>query len=492
MSLPFDEVRYASLMSRLEASEVKLSECLKIIDFRIDANTYKKDYIKTDNLISSMPHKPVKDCITKIQNFGAYSLCNNIVFCDSGYHFLMTQNVRHNFIDWSDMRYVDNGSHALLHKSHCSKNQVLVTMAGEYLGRVAVYNKDFISSSNQAIAKLTISKGFEPYYISTFLNTKYGQNQINRLKTITGQPNINMGLISELKIVILSDEFQKIVKDIVLGSYDLTNNSNHHHQTAQNILLTELGLADYRPPQTSVSVKTFSESFGSIGRLDAEYYQPKYDEIESKISAFKKIKIKNLVNYPVSSGITPKAGGNDYTVKEFGIPFVRAVDIIKDRVEIENCNYIKNKIHSGILKRTQLKQDDVLFSIAGTVGRCGIFDCTIEANINQAVSILRFDEAVIKRLYLICYFNSCIGELYISKYARQGLQTNLNLDEVSNLEVPILDMELQKQISEKIQQSFNLRKKSVTLLERAKQAVEMAIEQGEAVAIKWLEEKENE
>ena len=49
-------------------------------------------------------------------------------------------------------------------------------------------------------------------------------------------------------------------------------------------------------------------------------------------------------------------------------------------------------------------------------------------------------------------------------------------------------MEIQKQITEKIQQSFALRKKSAALLDRAKQAVEIVIEQGEDVAIKWLEE----
>ena len=66
----------------------------------------------------------------------------------------MTENVRHNFIDWNIEKYVDQESHDMLYKSHCSKGNVLVTMAGEYLGRVAVYNKESVCSSNQAIAKL--------------------------------------------------------------------------------------------------------------------------------------------------------------------------------------------------------------------------------------------------------------------------------------------------------------------------------------------------
>ena len=58
--------------------------------------------------------------------------------------------------------------------------------------------------------------------------------------------------------------------------------------------------------------------------------------------------------------------------------------------------------------------------------------------------------------------------------------------------LPQIDTEIQKEISQKVQESFALRHKSEQLLEYAKQAVEMAIEQGEDVAMKWLESKVSE
>ena len=215
------------------------------------------------------------------------------------------------------------------------------------------------------------------------------------------------------------------------------------------------------------------------GRLDAEYYQTKYDEVAKKLSYFKHIKINELVVYPVSSGATPKAGSDDYyTTKEKGIPFLRAVDIIDSRVVTDNFIYIKPRIHNEMLKRTKLQCNDVLFSIAGTVGRCGIFDYDFEANINQAIAILRFDEKIVKRLYVVLFFNSIIGKMVIEKYSRQGLQTNLNLEEVSNLSIPILPMSIQEEISLKIQKSFVLKAESKRLLEQAKLMVEQEIEKG--------------
>jgi hypothetical protein len=254
------------------------------------------------------------------------------------------------------------------------------------------------------------------------------------------------------------------------------NHSQTLYRQAEELLLETIGLKDFQPSQKGTNIKTFKESFLATGRLDAEYYQPKYEEIENAFDKFERIALSQIVSYPILSGVTPKAGGDDYTNKENGIPFIRAVDLVNGEVNTSNFNYIKPIIHTSILKRTQLRQGDVLFSIAGTVGRCAVFNHKFEANINQAVSILRFEETKIKREYLVTFFNSFIGTKFISKYSRQGLQTNLNLEEVGQLRIPIIDLTVQTKIATLIQQSFSLRRESERLLEEAKEMVEREIE----------------
>lgn len=65
-------------------------------------------------------------------------------------------------------------------------------------------------------------------------------------------------------------------------------------------------------------------------------------------------------------------------------------------------------------------------------------------------------------------------------------------DDIAKIPIPILDGEIQKDIAEKVQNSFALRRQSKQLLEYAKQAVEMAIEQGEDAALVWLKERSGE
>jgi restriction endonuclease S subunit len=309
-----------------------------------------------------------------------------------------------------------------------------------------------------------------------FCLTDEVQTILNCSQYGTEHPRFYECVFNELPLPKILFDLNDKINEIFEKCFHLRDQSQSLYRQAEKLLLETIGLKDFQPSQENINIKSFSESFLTTGRLDVEYYQPKYDLIEKRFDEFERIALSNLVSYPISSGVTPKAGGNDYTDEKDGIPFIRAVDMINGEVSTNNFNYIKSNVHNGILKRTQLKKYDVLFSIAGTVGRCAIFNHGFEANINQAVSILRFEETKVLRLYLVVFFNSYIGKEFVSKYARQGLQTNLNLEEVGALGVPVIDYSIQRQIAELIEKSFYLRGESKRLLDEAKGMVEKELE----------------
>ena len=69
--------------------------------------------------------------------------------------------------------------------------------------------------------------------------------------------------------------------------------------------------------------------------------------------------------------------------------------------------------------------------------------------------------------------------------------TAISKDELLSMPLPMIDEDVQKAIAAKVQESVSLRRQSKQLLEYAKQAVEMAIEQGEDTALEWLKDKVN-
>ena len=466
-------------MEGLEISEIKMSFLKKENrTFRIDSNFFIKKSLSVDNKIKSMNHFYISEENIVSGPFG--SSLKSDAYLNAGVPFIRIENIKNGFsISTDNLIYISEFDNSRLKSSQLFEDDLILSKVGNTIGyyaRVDSNIKNCNISENNIGIKLNSYNRDVKHYIMTFLNSKYGN--ILTLRRISGnaQPKLNVFDISEIPIPQFNEEFYKKISDKIIKADELKQHSKSLYSQAENLLLGELGLKDWRPKNTFHTTKKFSD-FAQSGRLDAEYYQPKYDEIEKELARFEQIKIKDFINYPVSSGSTPKAGDSQYYADcNDGIPFLRAVDIVESRIDTNDLVYIKKDVHNGLLKRTQLKKDDVLFSIAGTVGRCGIFDYDFEANINQAVAILRFEETKLKHLYVVQFFNSRIGQLIIQKYARQGLQTNLNLDELSNLPIPILPEAIQTKIASLIQQSFECKAQSKQLLEDAKRMVEEEIE----------------
>jgi len=475
------------LLEGLEVTILNLSECKKVIDFRIDANTYKKDYLKTEAIIQNKGFKTIEELSVSVQNFGAYSLCNHIKFLDDGIPFLMTENIRNNFIDWNIQKYVDLESHELLYKSHCKKGQVLVTMAGEYLGRVAVYDKDFVCSSNQAIAKVTLTQGLNPYIISTFLNTKYGQNQINRLKTITGQPNINMSLIKSLKILYFDKVFSNAIKELINKSEQNREKSKQTYTEAENILLQEIGVQNFEPSKDPVNIKSFKESFGITKRLDAEYYLKKYEQIVVKIKLQKHDILNNIVE--ISKSIEP---GSIHYSEEEGLPFYRVSDYNKYGLSKpdKELTYSFVSDNKELIEKLKPKKGTILFSKDGSVGTAYLLRDDLDGITSGAILHLKVKNSKeILPEYLTLALNSKLVQMQAERDAGGSIILHWRKEEIEQVVVPIIEITKQKQIAELVEESFKLKNKSERLSEIAKKAVEIAIETDEATAIKFINDK---
>ncbi|WP_177733450.1 restriction endonuclease subunit S [Flavobacterium inviolabile] len=463
-------------MEGLEVSVLNLSAVKNIIDFRIDANTYKKDYLRTEQILINLNSNSIENLTNSVQNFGAYSLTNYINFTETGVPFLMTENIRHNYINWNIQKYVDDESHKMLYKSHSSKGMVLVTMAGEYLGRVAVYDKNFVSSSNQAIAKLVVKEDNNAYFISTFLNSKHGQNQINRLKTITGQPNINMSLIKSLKVPLLSKIFETLIETIVKRSENLRDQSQQTYAQAEQMLLEAVGLQNFEPSQEAVNVKTFKESFLQSGRLDAEYYQPKYEEIIEKIKKSDYLQISQLVT--IKKSIEP--GSSSYQVE--GIPFIRVSNLSKYGISNPEIHLDKNEF-SEVIKP---KKDTILLSKDGSVGIAYKVSEDLQSITSSAILHLTVDNPKVNADYLTLVLNSKLVQLQAERDAGGSIIQHWKPSEIAEVIIPILDTQTQTQIATWVQESFSLKQQSEQLLDIAKRAVEIAIEENEEIAMAYI------
>jgi type I restriction enzyme S subunit len=153
------------------------------------------------------------------------------------------------------------------------------------------------------------------------------------------------------------------------------------------------------------------------------------------------IPLKTLTNV-ITKGTTPtKEQG--YT--ENGINFIRALSI-DDKGILDESTFLKiSEETNASLSRSILEEGDVLFSIAGVIGRVAIVEKKhLPANVNQALAIIRPDKERIDSMYISNILRSHEAQFYLGSRVVESVQANLSLSELGSFPVEELSISEQK------------------------------------------------
>lgn len=170
----------------------------------------------------------------------------------------------------------------------------------------------------------------------------------------------------------------------------------------------------------------------------------------------------------VTKGTTPKTYGFQYQTR--GVRFVKAESLAQGRIQQQLCAYVSKEAHDSFT-RSQLQSQDVLFTIAGTLGRVAtVEDEDVPANTNQAVSIIRLLEPELAP-YIARFLTSEAKTIADDGGRGTGLQ-NLNLQQVSELTIRLPPLPEQHRIVAKFDRLSGKSKRARDHLKHVPQLVE--------------------
>jgi type I restriction enzyme S subunit len=155
----------------------------------------------------------------------------------------------------------------------------------------------------------------------------------------------------------------------------------------------------------------------------------------------------------VTKGSTPTSYGFGYTKQ--GINFVKVENMANGCVARETIKEFVTQEAHDFLKRSQLAEKDVLFSIAGTIGRIAVVRGEdLPANINQAIAIIRCPWRFLNPQYLKTFLGSTWTRLSIQKKPRGVGMNNVSLEDVKNIIFPLAPINEQIRIVAKLEELF--------------------------------------
>src|SRR3989338_7526511 len=439
--------------------------------FRIDADFYRADYLNYLQQIYKHEEYFLKKILhpTEIKR----------VYEERGIQILLAQNVRNNELDFSNVVFMSESAKEELKRNKLQYDDVILTRSGANFGQSASYK---VADEIYACADVLViknSKEIKGGYLSTFLNTKQGRALLDRGSYGMAQPHIAPSYLYNLPIPRFDTNLENEINNLVNESEKYKFNSSSLYSQAEQLLLSELGLLEWKPQHTLSFVKNYSNT-KKDERFDAEYFQPKYEEI---IKAVKKYKggfdeLVNLVKIK-DKNFTPKDNEQYKYIELANISSNGEINGYSENFGNELPSRARRKVQKG---------DLIVSSIEGSLESIALITEDWE-NALCSTGFFAINSDKINSETLLVLLKTKVGQLQLKKGCKGTILTAISKDELSKIVLPKINSETQNKIKEKITEMYETKKLSKSLLELAKRGVEMAIEKNEQEAGEWIKRK---
>lgn len=466
-------------------------ECFTIlsneIEGRLDPHFYKPAFRLMYRNLSEVKFdvKSIAEISEKVTS-GATPLSGGDAYTtqDEGISFVRSGDINEDKnINFDEVLYIKKEIHdKKLRGSKLKKGDILIAIVGATIGQISIYDYDKEANINQAIALVRLNKNVNPEYVKAFMISTLGQKQLNRIKRPVARANINLDEIRGINIILPPLAVQnKIVALMDKAYFSKKSKEGEARKLLDSIndyVLDELGIKLPELENKMCFVVGSEEVEGS--RLDAYYFQPKFEEVEKAVSKGK-FEVKELkeITDKLLSGQRPKGGVRQI---EEGVPSLGGEHVLSNgKIKDYNLKFIPEEFHKTQLKSKIMKKDILIVKDGATTGKVGIipedypFD---EANINEHVFLLRVNREV-NPYFVFSFLKSEAGQMQINRDITGATITGIIRETTEKIKIPLPPLPIQNKIAEEVQQRMqkaeDLRKEAKEELENVKAEVEKII-----------------
>lgn len=474
----------------VEYSEVSLSELGQ--EMRFDADYWEPSYLRNEEVIKSKKHSLTKEFAPNPQYGISVAMNEEGV----GYSILKMDNIMEMLAEDKDAKFADVSAKTF-NQFKLKKFDVLFNRVNsdEFVGRTGIYLMDGEHTFASYLVRVDSGKPHTNCYLATFLNTKYGKTALQRVKRrAVNQANINAKELSNLNIPTPTETLQKEIQSLLVEAQKQKVLSENFYAQAGEEMLNILGLDDWKPK--TIKFKSYGVPFEidysfsnvtlsdvlSNDRLDSEFWDFKYLELQNILSGQKNISIGDTNYFSILTGIY----SNQYST-DTGKYYIRSVDI-SDQLLIDPKALYRtpNKFN----QKFEVYEGDILTSRVGSIGTVGYVTSEFNGSIISDNTLrIRLNQEQKELLPLYCaFYLSSVGVHFMKRLSRGSVQQRLNQSTLKSINIPSVSMSTQKKIERLLNKSFEAKEQSKRNLSISIRAVEIFIEKDEKEALKFIKQ----
>ncbi|MCG7623859.1 N-6 DNA methylase [Epibacterium sp. Ofav1-8] len=186
----------------------------------------------------------------------------------------------------------------------------------------------------------------------------------------------------------------------------------------------------------------------------------------------------------ITKGSSPNWQGVEYTDAAKGILFVTSENVGAGKLLLSKRKYVEQRFNE-IEQKSILQNGDVLTNIVGaSIGRTAIFELDEEANVNQAVCVLRANRAKLVPRYLMTLLNTPDYVSLLLGNSVENARANVSMGVLGKILIPLPQLDVQQAVMAEVEAEQSIVDGNRDLITRFEKKIDAAIARvwGEAKA----------
>lgn len=453
---------------------------------RLDSGYFDKQALHAVGLLEGQTTESL-GAITSTLRKGIFDIkADTYVEEGEGVPFVRIGDMKGGLIEASSTAWISSEAH--------TKEMKTALLFGDIcLSKTAYAAASFINLAecnvSQDVVAVKLSKDgaqrFKGGFVTSYLNGKIGLPIMSRYFQGNVQQHLSLEDAKKIELPCLSDALQNRVHNCVVNANVRRKEALERVGQAETALLKALGLANWTPPEPLSYVASSADAFAS-SRLDAQYFMPAKAEVQE---ALRKLPGKLLGERfaSVRQMMNPKKDGVPHFVRNFDLTdaLQPILDDEKEPVATEEIGSMKKTFKNGDVAISRLRaylREIAVVRTDGKIPSVGSSEFIVLRPKTKA------DQAISPET-LLTFLRSAPVQT-ILKWCQDGSQhPRFSEGDLLAIHLPDAVEAASAEIAANVLEGFEARRKARALLEAAKRAVEIAIEDSEAAALAYLDKQ---
>ncbi len=390
-------------------------------------------------------------------------------------YFLQAADITTPFINAESMVCVSQDDWVRYPKGRIKPGELLIEVKGK-AEKVALVPKNFPAKTlvTGTCFKLNTYDEVDQFFLIAYLTCRYGQVLKDRLKTNLLVSYLAKDDLYSLPIPCFSLPLKNRIRDVIELCFAQDRERQGNMKAAESTLMRSLCLENWQAPEPPSYVRNCSEAFAA-GRLDSQFFSPRVQAL-----------MKSLGRDGLSIGAVAPPRHHAFDPEKVGLNF-QYIEIGDVRADATVGSSMLATGDAPSRATQHVKAGDVITSTVRPIRR---LSAVVDASQDGAVCSSGFvvlNPTAISSATLVTYLRlPPVCEL-MDLHCSASLYPAISEKDLLGLPIPKIGHDVQQKVDAAVEAGRASTARAVQLLDAAKRAVEIAIEDSEAAALAYLE-----